>query len=233
MCSFGLTGLLVARLWSDPKNDALQIIGTIAFALGILIATIYKASRSSKRERKFEPLDEPKEIVGWAKGYIDQLRTELGSANLPDNRVRVTVHKVHHAPQRQYPIELEQVISYQGGWGKPPGRKTDARAGIIGLVSRTGSIEFSVRSDQQPLAQELVEEWGFHWHEASAISDRKSWLAMPILDDENERIVVGVVFVDSDDPAFFADRIKNLTIEKAADLAFIVRETYSKSGKGV
>jgi hypothetical protein len=190
----------------DPGASAWEKLGTFITIGLILIVTVFRGIRSGAEEMKFQPIEQPKDLLGWADGLHQNL-CMISKKDKSVLGVRIAIHKVVWNKTHTEPKWLEQITQYVGGDGGAVGRKTSARAGIIGRVARTGTIGLAKRtsSDLAESRQDLVGNWGFTALEARAISaDRWAWLAIPLL-QEDKQSVYGVVYLDSQDIAFFDD----------------------------
>lgn len=226
----GLTALLGIRLFQDDQTNRLQAWGTAVFGLGILSVSAYKALRSRSKELRFEPFKEPSEIVGWAEDLYSKIDQYIASHSLAAGEIRVAVHKVHYDRRGRTPVQLEQIISYIGGDGGPPGRRSSVKSGIIGLAARIGDpIVSSTDQDGHQFVEEMVQEWGYTREEARALTPgRRSWLAMPIT-DTGDGPVVGVVYVDSVSTNLVDDAgLQEICWQCTQTLAKIVSRCYAK-----
>jgi hypothetical protein len=232
MLGFGGSFLAAVRLWVDPKADKWEAVGSLTITALILVAAIWKTLKSRAAELKYEPLREPKDIRAWAASLAESLRHVLGISPERPLPFRITVHKVNWNRRLTQPTHLEQVIGYVGGSGGPPGRVTDVRAGIIGRAARTKEIEIASRSaaDEQAYKAELVRSWGFHADEATARSDRKAWMAVPLTDVPDGQ-VFAVIFIDTDDPALLDNpELQRQVIAAGKGLVKLCIETYTVVG---
>ncbi len=192
----GITVLAGFRFWADPKVTHVNVLATLLLAGAAFLLTAAKAWRGRKAELKYEPLDEPSDIKGWAVGLHNAVCHQIGHAASDDSRLRVVVHKVVWDRRLEEPLRLEQVIRYVGGRGGPVGRSTSPRAGVCGRVVRGGDSYWAARvaDHERAFIDELIEVWGFTWSEArEKAADRWSWMGVPIFDGDR---VAAVVYLD-------------------------------------
>ncbi|MDX2146858.1 MAG: hypothetical protein SFZ23_04990 [Planctomycetota bacterium] len=212
----------------QPSSWAITV--SIALAVLALSITIVKVRRSLAKERRYEPIHEPKEIVGWARGCYELLEQTLDPATGFDSGdVRLTVYRVDYDRRGSEPTQLQQIISYVGGAGGPVARFVPARVGTIGLAARSGECIAAERSatDLDEFRAEMVEHWGYTKEEARQLSnDRFSFLAYPVRESEDGS-VVAVVFFDSRRSGFFADAdVQEAVVRQCGVFANIVRQCY-------
>ena len=202
-----------------------------ALMIGVFIMLVQgvKGWREYQRARLFEPTSEPAELVGWAKGLHRQIRGLCDDVGEADGVVRIAVHKVHHDPKTNEPVELEQVINYVGGEGGPLGRCSPVRSGITGVAVRMRLPVDAVREsqDDDEAVGEFVFSWGFTRREAQRLAaGRWAWMAVPIV---AENRVVGVVFLDSSRPALFSSvAVRDAVTAQCETLAELVAEMYRR-----
>src|SRR5689334_15901612 len=77
MCAFALALFTGIRLIRDPGASFAEIAGVFFASSFILIASTIKAYRTRASEMKYEPLEEPEMLVGWAKGLHGNLCTAV------------------------------------------------------------------------------------------------------------------------------------------------------------
>jgi hypothetical protein len=220
----------VPRTLRDPGASAWEVIGLIVIPVGLLVASMVRAFRTRKDEMKYQPLEEPKDLRGWAKGLHLQLSAATNKS--PESLgIRITVYKVIWDRGHTEPTELEQLISYVGDSGGPPGRKMSARSGIIGRVARLGEIYKAQREsdDLSAYRDELVEFWGFTEREAhDRDGERWSVLAYPLLEDDDNS-PYGVVYLDAKSVNFFDDvQVEDTIVNACSLLASSLRATYNR-----
>jgi hypothetical protein len=231
IATFFLAFFVSIRLIRDPGASRWEWLGTTAAAAILLAVNVIKAVRTRREEMKFEPLKEPDLIVGWAHGLHDQL-CEIAYCDAKTLGVRIVVYKVIWDRRRNAPEWLEQIISYVGDIGGPPGRRVSARAGIIGRVARLAELceGRRVSTDVDAYRDELVGTWGFTEREAHETSaSRWSWFAVPLLESD-QKTTYGVVYVDARTAEFFEnDLIKNAIVAACAILARTARMAYNRA----
>lgn len=227
---FGLTFLLALRVYSQ-SDDLWEVAWIICFALSIAISVVIVAFRRWPEENKKIALDEPVALKIHVRRVHADVMAVLPSSYVGDDRLRLTLHKVVWDSQGQAPKELVQVLRYVGGRGKLHRRRFPVRVGIIGLVARTkdgywaSAISNSTPNDYR---ESLVSQWGFTWDEAQERTlDRRSWMALPLLDERGER-VIGVFYADSDDENMFKDpAVRQIVWSGTQTLAELIHESYS------
>jgi hypothetical protein len=125
------------------------------------------------------------------------------------------------------PEQLEQLLPYMGGPGSPPGRRFSIRSGIIGKAAREKSFVAAVRqnADHEAFVRELITHWAYPEHEARTLSpDRRAWMAVPIVSPNG--VTYAVVYLDSREPAFFSQHVKDTVLTCCAGLTTYVLEVY-------
>jgi hypothetical protein len=209
------------------------VLVLLSIVLALIVSlTIFKARRSLAKERRYEPIDQPKEIAGWADGCYDALERTFAGTNhaFSAGEVRLTVYSVVFDRQRREPMELEQMIDYVGGSGGPAGRRVSVRTGIIGVCARMSSLVTAERTSDEITAfrQEMVRGWGYTQDEARQLSaDRWSFLACPITEAEDGP-VIAVAYLDSQTRNLFdASGVQESIIQQCGVLAQIIRRCYS------
>lgn len=226
-CAFGAGALGAINSYAS-KGSEILFYGSLVFAAIALVAGSIRFRRSLAKENRYEPLQEPREIAGWARGCYDLLDSKHG---LSKNVVRFTVYRVVTDRRMESPDTLEQLISYVGGEGGPPGRIMSARAGVIGVAARSGQpISASRRADDLgAFRREMVRFWGYTSEETRAASpDRWSFFACPILEMEDGP-AVAVVYFDSGTRLFFEDHtVQESIIQQAGVLARILFTCYAQ-----
>jgi len=144
-----------------------------------------------------------------------------------DRRLRITVHRV--VPRKGAPSEeLEQIVPYVGGGVRSGvGRTFSIRSGVIGRAVREKKPFAASHDapDRAQFVQELVSKWGYTEHDAEQVSlERRAWMAVPILGSPKE--VVAVIFLDSDNEAFFTSDLQSFIVLSCEAVADYIRETY-------
>ena len=199
LLAFALAGLALLR----PGLTRWQIVAGVAVLGGLLVINFRKAHRTRQAELRYEPATVPKELTGLIRAMHERL-CHVRRCGTKDLGVRIVLHKVHWNARRTEPIEWEQITDYYGGPGGEVGRRTSARAGIVGRVARSGDLIDAKRDAiaVEDFRTELVKTWSFTGPEARQISaDRWAWMALPL--SEDERRPYGVIYLDAADPALF------------------------------
>jgi hypothetical protein len=226
----GAAGVFEVILYRDPAQGYLPVAGVLLCTVLLLVNSVICAARSWSKEARFEPLEQPAPLVGWAKGtHAAICKTLNKTAN--EVGVRVAIHKVHWDKHHTNPTELEQIIECVGGFGGPIGRTISARSGIIGRAARAGEQFFAKRvsADMDGFISELVEVWSFTEKEAhDRAPDRWGWCAVPLLQPIGSK-AYGVVFFDSKSADLFDDgEVRNVISGQCASLASICASTYNR-----
>jgi hypothetical protein len=222
--------LAAVKSYNSP-NDRWMLITAVSLVIAVLAVSVFKMRRSIAKERRYEPISEPKEIAGWAKGCFELLdQSRDGKAPLTSGDVRLTVFRVVYDAQGREPTSLEQLIEYVGGTGGRAGRVVPVRTGLIGVCARWGQALYADREaeDIEGFRDEMVRQWGYTKEEARQLSpDRWSFFALPIQEREDGP-VLAVVFLDSKEKAFFQnDTIQEAVIQQCGVLTQIIRTCYS------
>lgn len=229
--AFGAAILAALRLYGSPGNRTYFMVAMTLAAIA-LVASVIKAVRSVAKEHRYEPLREPKEIAGWASGCYKLLDDTVDpSVNFNAGDVRLTVYRVVYDKHRIEPEGLQQIISYVGGSGGPPGRTVSARSGIIGVCSRLAEVIVAGREsadDIEAFRHEMIERWGYTAQEARNLSpDRWSFMACPLTETEDGP-VIAVIYLDAKVKQLFEiEAVQESVIRQSGLLAEIVRKCYT------
>lgn len=225
-------GLLASlRAVSDPSAGTPFFLGGVLLAVIGFVVSVVKARRSLAKEQRYEPLREPKEIVGWAKGCYELIDGLFDAdEEFKAGEVRLTVYRVVYDRRIREPTSMEQMISYVGGYGGPPGRTVSVQTGIIGVAARSGQ-PVTAKRDAENLDQfrlEMVQKWGYTADGARQLSpDRWGFLACPIT-ESTDGPVVAIVYLDAKEADLFErDDVQEAIIEQCGVLSQIIRECYA------
>lgn len=217
------SGLSAWKLYHDQQNVP-AVIGLFT-SLMVFAAGAWKVYRSKKREDRYSPVNEPKQLAAWTQGLHAQIVSKIGRTDLPEDYLRIVIHRVEYERDKHTPKHLEQITYYVGGRGGPPGRKISARSGVIGQAVRLADPVKLVRNDgtTEEFIEFLVREYGFFHEEASGISaTRWSFAAFPITTIVDGP-VIGTVFIDSSDRNFFTDEIMEIVYSSTVGLTTMIR----------
>lgn len=211
---------------STPRWIGWSLIVLACLQLGLAIwNTLVERKFEKQRRRANDPLD----LVAQMQGINHQLRQRIGAKIIYDGLIRITLYRLEGDPFLQgTDARLWQVTEYIGGPGGSPPRSFSVRSGIIGVSARLGETIVGTRQeqDEEELVRYMARTWGYTIAEAQAIaSDRSAWMAVPIFGDEPGR-PIGVLYLDSRDPAAFAEPCLGDILQAAVGLEAIVRERY-------
>lgn len=226
--AFALAGAILAGLNSYGNPDKrLLLVGASLIAFFAFALTVYKSVRSHRKEARFEPLEEPKDIAAWAASTYRILDDRHG---IDEHGSRLAVYRVVFDRRVREPLELQQVIEYVGSAGGPAGRYVSARSGVIGVCARSGQ-PVCARRNADPLEQfraEMVRYWGFTEAEARQLSvDRWAFFAVPIR-GADDGPAVAVVFLDAKLPELFdSEDVQDCVLEQCVHLAELIRKCYA------
>ena len=219
-------------IYLSDKTKPPELAWALGVSVGSLLLTgLAKTVRAYSLDKKQAQEHSPGDLRG-AVHVLYALLCKVGSITEPGSKkVRITIHKVvEKAHSVEDPEWLEQVIPYVGGEGGRPGRRFPIRSGIIGLAVRDQALYVGLRENNDYLAfvKELVQKWGYTEQDARRLSnDRFSWMAIPIFGKQDSKsVVIGVVFLDSDDRDFFTGEVKQLIITACAGIAAYIDERY-------
>lgn len=192
---------IITAIQGALSDDGIGLTDACVIAILLIIAgtTIYRIFIERNEEQHPEHIGEHPTLVAWANATYQELEDELATNPTTDNRIRLTLHRLVYRPSTTDQAFLEQVISYAGDAGGPPGRKTSIRAGIVGYACRIQNPVIATRHapNSEELVIELIRDWGYTYEEARTLSaDRSEWLAWPIRLTEDDRII-GVLFLDA------------------------------------
>jgi hypothetical protein len=217
-------GVFEILLFRDPAVGIWPVFGAFVCTTLFFASSIIRALRKRSDEAKFEPIEQPKELIGWAKSLHAELCKQIGKPP-SEAGLRIVVHKVHWDKRRTFPTELEQITEYVGDFGGPIGRKRiSARSGIIGRAARLSRpyVAARVSSDDNDFRDELVDTWGFNKDEAhDRAADRWAWFALPLLQPD-DFTAHGVVYLDAKSVNFFDDEsVRNAILSNCNAIASI------------
>ena len=90
--------------------------------------------------------------------------------------------------------------------GKGPGRRFSIRYGIIGLATRSKSVEVigNTLSGEEKEKRELIRVWSMTDEQAESAKDKPSCLAISIFDPRS-KAHVGLIYVDAETENFFCE----------------------------
>ncbi|RZL98818.1 MAG: hypothetical protein EOO88_60220 [Pedobacter sp.] len=214
---------------AGPQQAYLCLLGAFLIIVGIIwrIRVLYL------EEQKKSQTESPTGLLGTTQVLCRLLRCKKGLAPADnDNRLRITIHRVTLEPNA-HGGEAQQVLPYVGGEGGPSGRTFSIKSGIIGQVTRTKKPYSDSRQTEaySDYAKELVEKWSYTYDEARKItSDRKSWMAVPIVSKPSTAesgIVIGVLYLDSNDADFFTTDIQEFVVAGSEGIKEYIEEVFA------
>lgn len=220
----------IAAAWESFKNKSLvyQAWFLVFGAILLLLASIIRIWRTYKHDTKTEHPSIHDGLFGALYvlyGGVENYRQKDGHSN---GGLRVTIHRIVEDKKKEYPEELEQLLPYIGGSnGCKPGRRFSIRSGIIGKAAREKAVFSSYREndDYELFVKELVSIWSYTEEDAKKLtSDRKSWMAVPIFGKDD--IVIGVVYLDSNEKDFFTDNVQEIIINACTGVADYISNRY-------
>ncbi len=144
----------------------------------------------------------------------ENLKALLNVLDLPGKAdVRCTLY----APDRKGEY-LTQITNYIPSGIKASSRKLMRSQGIVGKAFTRKAywvaiLESDVYKDPQAFRKHMIEEYGFseeHAHKLTA--DRRSYLAAPIINKNND--VLGVLYCDSFDPEAFGEASSDKSVNQ-------------------
>jgi hypothetical protein len=223
----------IALLVAEPKDEPwakLAWYSAMALAVSGFVFLCLNYLRLRRERLQYEPLDEPAQLVGWAKGTYDVLDSTVAPhQDFESGDVRLTIFRVIFDKTGIEPVALEQMISYVGGAGGPPGRRRDIRSGVAGLAARSESPVFgsTTTADVEAYREEMVDRWGFTKTEAMALdTTRLSFFACPIKIQDDGR-VIAVVYLDSKVANIFeSEDVQSSIVLQSGVLAEILYSCY-------
>jgi hypothetical protein len=219
----GVTAVINIR---DPAR------GTLGWVLAggcvwLVAGSVAKVLNARVQDKEARLVREHAGLTGALYVLYTAIFATMGEADPAIRRLRITVHRV--VPRKSGPAEeLEQIVPYVGGGAQSGvGRTFSIRSGIIGRAVREKKpfAASHTCADRAQFVQELVSQWGYTEHDAEQVSiERRAWMAIPIFGGPKE--VVAVVFLDSDDQAFFTPDLQSFIVISCEAIASYIRETY-------
>jgi hypothetical protein len=214
----------------DPERG--MGLSYLAFAamLWLFVAGAVRVSRAKAKDRNLAAIESPRDLAGCAHVLHGLLCQRCGIPDHNPARLRITIHRV--VPPEQFgkaPEWLEQVIPYVGDQGGEVGRKFSIKSGVIGLTARKHAPHTMTwdGTNPQQFIQDLVNTYNYTPQEAEhLVTYRRSWLAVPI-SGKSQRETIGVLFLDSGEPALFTDEAIALVIQASFGLAKYIGERYA------
>lgn len=214
------------KSWGEPQYRPV-LWAAIGLAIAAFWIGAFKTWRLRKKEKRYEPLNEPKDIASWAQSTFKALDERH---DIQEKGARLTVYRIEYDSRRRDPVQLQQMIEYVGSSGGPAGRFVPARCGAVGVCARTGKAISAKResNDLDDFRAEVVRQWGFTEHEARQVSvDRFSFFATPITESDGG-YVVAVVFLDSRHPDLFeSEEVQESILEFCGFLTDLIRSCYA------
>jgi hypothetical protein len=203
------------------------ILAGLAAALGMASIVKVLHARGQDLERK-----RPEDHIGL-QGALHVLhavvRREGGLGEGPDDRLRVTIHRVvHEGKPLKVPRELEQMLPYICRTGGGQHRRFRIESGIIGKAARECALFSASResTDFETAVRELVSDWAYTEADARKLQpDRLSWMAIPVI-YPGESAAVAVVYLDSSERDFFTKELQNLVSVACAGISSFLPKAY-------
>jgi|GEM_PF-4717477 len=204
----------VRAFWIDPTSWTTFVAS--ASALGLLAFAFVSIRAGLRRDSKDD--DSNHSLQSHINLVFGSVATRAGLTLCSENsaHLRAVAHRFD-----QQKDEYEQVTEYAGFEGGEPGRSWGITRGVVGkCISSKGTTHFSWNgTDPKELSAALL-AWGYSKKEAdSMVKIQRSWLASPILSVDG-RSVIGAVYLDSSDPEFFNNDIKQLIVDATAGVRF-------------
>jgi putative methionine-R-sulfoxide reductase with GAF domain len=146
--------------------------------------------------------------------------------NAGDPKLRLTVHVPCDDGRN-----LMQILDYVGDQRRKRtmGRKFPVGSGIIGKAFREKQFISASRTNDnyETYVQEMVAKWGYSEEEArSRDPSTMAWLALPLTDQDKQK-VEGIVYLDSIDRDFFSDDRQKLVSVACVAIARYVAQRYN------
>jgi hypothetical protein len=223
-----IAGVAVWINYNDPAKKPAALVYLIA-TLWLLIASVLRIKYAYDQDVKEAKQKSHEGLRGAVHVLYSNVSRHLKYEDGDPGRLRVTMHRVvFEGEKKDEPTSLEQMIPYIGGKGGGEGRSFSINPGIIGQVARSGEVRAASRADDDHAAfiAELVSKWFYKESEARSLtSDRKAWMAVPIL--STNRTVLVVVYLDSSDRNAFDEATLELVINGCTGIATYISQYYS------
>jgi hypothetical protein len=162
-------------------------------------------------------------------GCLHLLQAVLQEGQASDKAcLRLTIH-VPVPPG----THLEQVLGYIGhdrARGQTAGRTFPIECGIIGKAFREKKACVARRKDDnyENYVKELVEEWGYSEKAARDLNPSSmAWMAVPLFNHRDAKIVEGIVYIDAIDRDFFTEARKTVVFLACGGIATFVAKRYN------
>ncbi len=205
------------------------LIGAVFWSIG---AAVVRSLQGHQLDAEQKSKTDHEGLVGALTVIWNLVKTGPKSGKLEYGDLRLTVHRVVPAgPNEAGPEWFEQLVPYSGGGGGPAGRRTSIRSGIVGKAVR----EKKVISGKRPTANRddyiriLCRDWSYTEADAKQLTeDRMSWMAVPFLDRTGAE-VVAVLYLDSNDPNFFSQPVKNAILNASGGVGQYLQAKYGGS----
>jgi len=190
----------------------------------MIVGLILKVFQGKYKDREHDEKSSPEDLSGCLTVIYHEVATcaKPDGGKLAKDHFRVTLHRCDGE-------QLEQIVQYVGATkcNGNLGRRFSCRSGIIGKAVLQKKTQVAQRADGdfESYLKELVTI--YHVPEADAkllTQDRRSFMAVPITNKENESI--GVVYADSNDRDFFTEEIQDRIIAGCFGVAEYIETRY-------
>jgi hypothetical protein len=181
--------------------------GVLGFGAGVLVALIVGTTFRALSSRRKDAREAAKKSLRDLEGCLYVLHSAilamrgLAYTDTAIAKLRVTIFRVLEHDDR-----VLQIVSFVGSCGGGEGTILSSRSGIVGRAILRGTTAAMIRDGSfDDYVQTLVDGYAMRAHEARILpDDRFAFLAVPLL-RHGTSDVVGVVYMDSPDPAFLSD----------------------------
>lgn len=200
----------------------------VAGIVWLIVASILKVLLANAQDKDQKSKQDYDGFLGALHVLYGQVSKHFNVQGTAYGQLRITIHRVvDSSTMDESAEELEQLLPYIGGAGKPAGRKFSVRSGIIGkAVREKTAFAFSRQSnDHEEFIKELVREWSYTEDDARKLtSDRQAWMAVPIFRTDSS--VIAVVYLDSNQRNFFSSEVKKIVIDACSGITSYIDERY-------
>lgn len=213
--------------YADPNKRSAAIV-LIFGTFWLLIASVLKILHAHYQDKKEAKVKSYDGLLGAMHVLYANVFKHLQYKGSNPEQLRLTMHRVVIKEGQNDPTGLEQMLPYIGGKGGGAGRVFPINPGIIGHVARSGEVRVASRvgEDHAAFIKELVSQWFYTESEARKLtSDRKAWLAVPILG--KEKTVLVVIYFDSDVRDAFDDAAIELVLNGCTGVAAYISERFA------
>jgi hypothetical protein len=212
--------------YSDPDKQWSNIT-LVAGIVWLIIASLARVVHAYHLDKKETKQNNYEGLLGAANVLYSTVSKHLQYDDGNSGKLRITMHRVTFKNKKSEPVGLVQMIPYVGGKGGEAGRAFTINPGIIGHVARNGKVRVATRvgDDQAAFVSELMSNWFYTEAEARSLtSDRKTWMAVPILSKDKNVLVV--VYLDSTEREAFSDSVIQIVINGCIGVASYISQHY-------